>query len=128
MSLRKIVRNLFLKLAGINIWELQEEIAHNVVKIVLDEKDRLKKEAAEADKHRTICEVIHEAYDGVQQIEDVDLKQKLEENLEEAYYYAKKMNAKLFAYNKNWDKDMWDENIDYKEDLRKRKKLYEKTD
>jgi hypothetical protein len=119
-----IIRRGILKFLGININTITETVTHDVVKIMYDEKDRFRKEAQEVNIKRTICEVIHEMYDLAQTINDPKIKKELETKLEEAYLYGKRMDRRLYAYKHDYDKDMWVDNPDWKNDLKKRKRLY----
>lgn len=77
-------------------------------------------------KKRTLCEVIREANDI---IEDWDkdyivtapvAMNQIKNRLKEIHTMAKKMTKKLYKYSKKWDKDFWAENKDYEEDLLRR--------
>lgn len=64
-------------------------------------------------KKRTICEVLREIW---YLTEDKEIKCRLEE----AMTMAKKMSNKLFQYKGDWDKQMWGENKDFADDVKRR--------
>lgn len=60
-------------------------------------------------KFRTICEVHRELYDLIyDNMPDGQVKQNIENKLEEAFLMAKKMNAKLRQYKHNYDDGWWE--------------------
>jgi len=63
---------------------------------------------------RTICEVLREINDILQYHE---LQHIIFPKLQEAELMAKKMDLKLHEYNKEWDKQFWNNNPDYEKDL-----------
>lgn len=67
---------------------------------------------------RTICEVLREANDLCQF--DTKRFRKLRALLAEAEQMGKKMARKLYENNKEFDKDWWEKNPDYKKDLERR--------
>jgi len=72
----------------------------------------------EANKLRTICEVLREINDLFN--ENNASKQTVVPLIKEAEKMAAKMARKLYEYNKEFDKDWWEENKDYEQDLLKR--------
>jgi len=73
-------------------------------------------------KLRTVCEVHREMWDIIDQLEDVDIKKQLRDRIIVAYDMGKRMNAKLKSYKKDWDRDMWEKNLDIVVDRKYRKK------
>ena len=69
---------------------------------------------------RTICEIHREAWDIVENIEDDFVRHGLQTKLIIAYDMAKRMNAKLREYKKNWDEHFWEKNEDVNQDRQKR--------
>ena len=60
-------------------------------------------------KERTICEVHREIYDIVfDHMEDGTVRNDLEAKIEEAFIMAKKMDARLRYYAKNYDDGWWE--------------------
>lgn len=72
----------------------------------------------EASKFITICEVLREINDLVQ--EDTELNKNIRSKLSTAEKMAKRMSRKLVEYNQEVFKNWWDENPDYKADLERR--------
>jgi hypothetical protein len=70
-----------------------------------------------ASKLRTICEVIREVNDILQ---NKEIHKEILPKLIEIEYMAKKMEKKLLEYNRNGFPDWWKENKDYEKDLEKR--------
>jgi hypothetical protein len=83
-----------------------------------------------ANKKRTICEVIREIDDDLEEDEIVAWRianptiearyKDIRKLLEEVHGMAKKMTKKLYKYSKEWDKEFWEDNKDYEEDLKRR--------
>jgi hypothetical protein len=71
-----------------------------------------------ADETRTICEVLREINDIIQ--DDSSLVKSILPKLIEAETMAKKMAKKLVEYNKEIFSDWWEVNSDYEEDLKRR--------
>ena len=69
-----------------------------------------------ADK-RTVCEVLREINDLIQQS---SLCPKVTPLLFEAEQMCKKMTRKLYEYNKEFDKDWWENNKNIEEKLKRR--------
>jgi len=69
-----------------------------------------------ADK-RTVCEVLREINDLIQQS---SLRPKVTPLLFEAEQMCKKMTRKLYEYNKEFDKDWWENNKNIEEKLKRR--------
>ena len=81
-----------------------------------------------ANKKRTICEVIRECNDlliGIDNMDEIDLMElntdELKKKVEEIHNMAKRMSKKLYSYKKNWEDGFYEDNLDYKQDLKKRK-------
>ena len=72
-------------------------------------------------RKRTICEVLREINDLIDDSDDIILIKLIKKRLVEAMDMAKRMNKKLIKYKRDWDEDMdWEPNLDYKEDLERR--------
>lgn len=69
---------------------------------------------------RTICEVLREINDSLRGNE---LHAVIFPKLQECEIMAKKMSRKLRKYSKEWDKDWWEKNKDYEDDLIKRESI-----
>jgi len=71
----------------------------------------------------TVCEILRDINDLHQGDDEHD--KRVRELLFTAEKMAKKMDQKLFEYNKKWDEEFWKENPEYKKKLEKRlKKSY----
>lgn len=70
-----------------------------------------------AAEKRTICEVLREVCDLVQEHPH---RGEIVPKLAEAERMAKKMIRKLLEYNEEADKDWWEKNENYKQDLQRR--------
>lgn len=66
---------------------------------------------------RTVCEVLREINDKLQGTLE---HEKILPLLREAETMCKKMSRKLFEYNKDFDKDWWEQNKDVAEKLERR--------
>ena len=81
-------------------------------------------------KKRTICECIREINDKIENEEilawrvgEPETEERFKEIrilLKEIHTMAKKMTHKLYEYSKEWDKEFWDANPDYEQDLKRR--------
>jgi len=71
----------------------------------------------EANKKRTVCEVHREMYDILIK-ENIDFG--LVDKIKESEKMCARMARKLYEYNKEYDKDWWEANPDYEEDLKRR--------
>jgi FkbM family methyltransferase len=73
-------------------------------------------------KNRTICEVHREIYDIISsEVKNKDLESKIVNLLDESYNMAKKMNAKLTQYKRNYDEEWWQQNKNFTSSLKIRK-------
>jgi hypothetical protein len=74
-------------------------------------------------KKRTICEVIREINDLIENCRFQDREdyiEKFRELVLEAFTMGKKMDAKLREYKQDWDKGFYEGNKNYKEDMQVR--------
>lgn len=71
-----------------------------------------------ANPQRTICEVLREINDYIEPHTDKQLVEQVCPRLREAEKMSKRMARKLLEYNKEWDKNWWEKNADYEEDLK----------
>lgn len=70
-------------------------------------------------KKRTICEVIREINDIIN--ENTYDKDKMKGKIKEIHDMAKRMSKKLYAYKKDWDKNEYGINPDYEQDIKNRR-------